>query len=143
MGDIPVDARRVVNDLRTSRTKGAGLAPRSWTPPQSLEAPPLRSAQQNEHLGWMHKNWDLRPLIGPPRDHGWKGRLKRLVHRLVTATFAPYLERLQDYLGVNARALQEVASRVDELEAAQAALMAAVRADFVDLARHLEDRMGD
>jgi len=65
------------------------------------------------------------------------------VHRLVTATFAPYLERLQDYLGVNVRALQEVASRVDELEASQAALMAAVRADFVDLARHVEDGMGD
>ncbi len=143
MGDIPVDARRVVNELRSSRTKGAGLAPKTWTPPESLEAPPLRAVQQNEHLGWMHKNWDLRPLVGPPRDHGWKGRLKRLVHRLATATFGPYLERLQDYLGVNVRALDEVARHVDDLEASQAAFIAAVRADFIDLARHVEDRIGD
>jgi hypothetical protein len=109
---------------------------------QPLDATPLRPVRANEHLGWMHKNWDLRPLVGPPREHGWRGLLKRLVHRLATATFGPYLERLQDYLGVNVRALDEIARRVDELEASQAALIEAVRADFVDLARHVEDHMG-
>src|ERR1700733_14603580 len=141
MGDIPADAEPVVDDP---------TAPRSiWAAPPAIvsattdpETAPARLLHLNDHLAWMHKHWDLRPLAGPPRDHGWKGGVKRLVHRLVTAIFGPYLERMQDSLGGNVRAVDVIARRVDDLETSQTTQLAEMRADLAGLARRLDEHTG-
>ena len=145
MGDIPLDAQRVVDELRSSRRSAATAAPKSWAPSESFESTIQHLSRTpvhlNDHLGWMHQNWDLRSFLAPPRQPGVKGFVRRLVHRAAMAVMAPYLERLQDYLGVNLRALDAIARRVDEDANNQLRVMGAVRADLVDFAHHVDDRL--
>jgi hypothetical protein len=56
------------------------------------------------------------------------------------AVLGPYLDRLQDYLGVNVRAVDAVTRRVDEDQAAQLSLIEAVRADVIDFAYHVDEQ---
>ena len=146
MGDIPLDARRVVDELRSSRRDGAA-APKVWTPSESfdasmkqLERPPI---VLNEHLRWMHENWDMRALLAPPPLVGVRGVVRRLVHRAIMAVMRPYFDRMQDYVGVNLRAIDAVARRVDDSSIAQLRMMGAVRADLIDFAHHVDERVDD
>ena len=104
MGDIPLDARRVVDDLRAARKVAGTDAPSSWVPSDSFESTLQNTIQPpvhlNPHLHWMHENWDLRSLLAPPPARGVKGLVKRVTHRLVMVVLGPYLDRLQDYVGV-------------------------------------------
>ncbi len=141
MGDIPYDAQRVLDDLRSSRRS---LPARSWTPSESFDSTLLDLAREpvtlNDHLGWLHKNWDLGPFLQPPPGRGLKGMVKRLIHRATLAVFGAYFERLQDCIGVTVRALDTVARRVDEDEAAQLRLLGAVRSDLIEFAHHVDER---
>ncbi len=143
MGDIPLDARRVVDELRSSRRTFAATAPKSWAPSQSFDAtlenmsrPPIH---MNDHLAWMHQNWDMRALLAPPPAVGIKGVLRRMAHRTMMAVFAPYFERLQDYVGVNLRAIDALARRIDDDATTQLRMMGAVRADLIDFAHHVDE----
>jgi len=89
----------------------------------------------------MHHNWDLRALLAPPAGRGVKGIVKRATHRLVMVVLGPYLDRLQDYIGVNTRAVDTVSRRLDDQLAAQLRLLGAVRSDMIDLAHHLDERL--
>ncbi len=89
----------------------------------------------------MHHHWDLRAALAPPAGGGAKGLARRVAHRFIMAVLGGYLERLQDYLGVNVRALDAACKRADELAAAQRRTLGAVRVDMVDLAHHLEERI--
>jgi hypothetical protein len=145
VGDIPVDAQRVVDELRTSRRKVAADAPRWWTPPESFDPAVTRlsrtPAHLNENLAWMHKNWGLAEKLVLPRQPGLKGLMKRIVNPLVRAVLGPYLDGLQNYLVHNLRALDAVARRSDEDFTAQQNLIDALRSDLVDLARHVDERV--
>jgi hypothetical protein len=147
MGDIPLDARRVVDELRSSRREAGAVAPKVWTPSQSFDSTiqHLNRApvQLNEHLGWMHENWDMRAFLAPPPITGLRGLARRVAHRAVMAVLGPYLDRLQDYVGVNVRALDSVAKRTDDDSSAQLRLMGAVRADLIDFAHHVDERVHD
>jgi len=145
VADIPIDAQRVIDDLRASRRHAGAAAPKSWAPSESFESAiqhlPVAPVHLNEHMVWMHRNWDLTSLLAPPPARGVRGVVRRVVHRLVMAVFAPYFNRLQDYLGVNLRALDDVAKRTDDNSATQLRLMGAVRADLVDFAYHVDERL--
>jgi len=145
MGDIPFDARRVVDDLRTARKFAGTDAPSSWVPSDSFESTLQNTIQPpvhlNPHLHWMHENWDLRSLLAPPPARGVKGLVKRVTHRLVMVVLGPYFDRLQDYVGVNTRAVDTIARRLDDELSAQLRLLGAVRADMIDLAHHLDERL--
>ncbi|MGD0081834.1 MAG: hypothetical protein ABSD78_01400 [Acidimicrobiales bacterium] len=145
MADIPLDAQRVVDELRTSRREAGTVAPKCWAPSESFDStiqhlarPPVHL---NDHLGWMHDNWDLRAMLAPPRGPGVRGLTHRVIHRVVMVVLGPYLDRLQDYLGVNVRALDDVARRADDNSAAQLRLVGAVRADLIDFAHHIDERL--
>lgn len=144
MADLSIDARRVVEDLRAAR-RGHAVAPRVWTPSESFEAAlgdaAPRPVHLSDHLGWMHQNWDLRSALAPRPSPGVKGLVKRVAHRLVMVVLGPYLDRLQDYLGVNARAMDEIARRVDDQGTAHLRLLGAVRSDLIDFAHHVDDRL--
>ncbi len=146
MGDIPLDARRLVDELRSSRREGA-VAPKVWTPSESfdasmkqLERPPI---VLNEHLRWMHENWDMRALLAPPPATGVRGLLRRAIHRAVMAVFSPYFNRLQEFAGVSLRAIDAIAKRVDEDADTQHYVMEAVRGDLIDFAHHVDERVND
>ncbi|MGO9197574.1 MAG: hypothetical protein ACLQK4_10675 [Acidimicrobiales bacterium] len=144
MGDIPVDAQQVVDELRLAR-QARRVPPRSWIPSESFEGtlaeairPPVHT---NEHLVWLHGNWDLDALLAPPPERGVKGLVKRLQHRLIMAVLAPYFSRLQDYLGVNTRAIDVVSRRVDDVATNQLRMIGAVRHDMIDFAHHIDERI--
>jgi phage gp37-like protein len=59
------------------------------------------------------------------------------------AVMRPYFDRLQDYVGVNLRAIDAVARRVDDSSVAQLRMMGAVRADLIDFAHHVDERVDD
>lgn len=147
MGDIPLDARRVVDELRSSRREAGTMAPKVWTPSESFETT-IRQVNQvpvqlSDHIAWLHQYWDMRALLAPPPATGLKGFARRLVHRAVMAVFGPYFDRLQDYMGVNVRALDVIAKRTDEDTVAQLRLLGTVRADLIDFAHHVDERVDD
>jgi len=126
---------------------GKVWAPKVWTPSESfdasmkqLERPPI---VLNEHLRWMHENWDMRRLLAPPPASGLRGLARRGIHRAVMAVLRPYFDRMQEFAGVSLRAIDTVAKRVDEDTAAQLSLMEAVRADLIDFAHHVDERVND
>jgi len=97
----------------------------------------------NDHLEWLHANSDLKQALAPPEGSGFKAWVKRLVHRGVIAVLNPYLVKVQDCIAVTVRALDTVALRVDEQAATQLRTIGAMRADFVDFATHLEERLDE
>lgn len=145
MEHLPLDARRVVDELRSApRPSDAGGA-RTWIPSQSFDSmildadrPPVHL---NDHLNWLHKNWNLEQAIAPPPGGGLKGTVKRLVHRAVVAVLRPYLTQVQDCIGVTVRTLDVIARRVDEEAETQLRTIGAVRADLIDFAGHVDERI--
>ncbi len=144
MADLPVDARRVVDELTAIR-QAAGMSPRSWSPSETFEGVLIEATQplvhESQHVEWLHRNWDLGALLAPPPARGVKGLVRRIVHRLVMAVMAPYFARLQDYLGVNVRAIDAVSKRVDEIGTNQLRLIGAVRRDMIDFAHNVDKRL--
>jgi hypothetical protein len=59
------------------------------------------------------------------------------------AVLRPYFDRMQEFAGVSLRAIDTVAKRVDDDTAAQLRLMEAVRADLIDFAHHVDERVND
>jgi hypothetical protein len=144
MGDIPFDAQRVVDELKAARREAAASAPRYWIPSESYDSAitstPVSSVHLNDHLAWMHANWDLRDLLAPPRQSGLRGAVRWMVHRGVMAVFGPYFDRIQDYVGVNVRALDAVSKRVDDDLRVQLQLIEALRSEVIDFAHHVDER---
>jgi hypothetical protein len=144
MEHLPLDARSVVDELRSASTPLSGDGPRTWVPAASFDAL-LEDAEVvpvalNDHLAWLHANCDLAQTLAPPEGNGVKAVVKRLVHRAVLAVLHPYLVKVQDCIEVTVRAIDTVAARVDEQAAAQLQAVGAMRADLIDLAAHLEKR---
>lgn len=145
MGDVPLDAEQVVAELRALRER-KGIAPRSWVPSASFEEligePPGDPVEENEHLAWLHANWSFRDVALPePAATGLSGATERFVHRIVAGMLRPVLERLSDYAGTNARAVDQLSRRLNEVERRQRSLLAAVRHDLIDLGHHVDERL--
>jgi ABC-type uncharacterized transport system YnjBCD substrate-binding protein len=144
MEQLPLDARNIVEKLRTANLQHAGDGPRSWIPTSSFEAlledAEVTPVALNDHLSWLHANCDLAQVLAPPEGSGVKTFVKRLVYRAVLAVLHPYLVKVQDCIAVSVRALDSVALRVDEQAAMQMRAVVAMRADLVDLAAQVEKR---
>jgi hypothetical protein len=97
----------------------------------------------NDHLSWLHDNCDLTQALAPPEGSGLKAWAKRLVHRAVLAVMRPYLVKVQDCASVTVRALDSVARRVDDQAATQLRSIGAIRADLVDFAQHVDERLDE
>ncbi|MGO9581345.1 MAG: hypothetical protein ACLP36_00905 [Acidimicrobiales bacterium] len=97
----------------------------------------------NDHLSWLHDNCDLTQALAPPEGSGLKASAKRLVHRAVLAVMRPYLVKVQDCISVTVRALDSVARRVDDQAATQLRSVGAMRADLVDFAQYVDERLDE
>jgi hypothetical protein len=145
MEHLPLDARGVVDELRSAHRPLSGDGPRTWVPSASFDAL-LADAEPspvllNDHLAWLHENSDLAQVLSPPPGNGVKAWAKRLVYRAVLAVLHPYLVKVQDCIAVTVRAVDAVARRVDEQAATQMRAIGTMRSDLVDLAGHLEERL--
>ncbi len=145
MEQLPLDARSVVDELRSAPRPLSGALPRTWTPSRSFEAlledANVRPVALNDHLVWLQQNWNLEEALAPPEDGGLKGWTKRLIHRAVLAVFRPYFVKVQDCIAVTVRALDTVARRVDDQAATQLRTIGAVRDDLVDFAQRVDERL--
>jgi hypothetical protein len=145
MKHLPLDARSVVDELRSAPRPLSGVQPRTWVPSQSfdslLEDATVGPIVLNEHLQWLHQNWNLDGALARPAGGGAKGWVRRLVHRAVLAVLRPYLRQVQDCIAVMVRAVDIVARRVDDQAATQLRTIGAVRADLVDFAQHVDERL--
>jgi hypothetical protein len=147
MGDVPLDARRIVDELRSSRRASTLSAPEVWVPSEAFEATATqlnrKPVQVSPNLEWLHRNWNLRDLLAPPPGNGLRGIVRRAVHRLVMSALKPYFDRLQDYLMANLRAVDTVAHRTDENATDMLRMLGAIRSDLVDFAHHVDERLSD
>lgn len=146
MGELPLDAQHVVDELRAAR-RATAAEPRSWAPSESFDGALADSGRPpiylNSHLAWMHANWRLAEVLAPPAQRGIKGAISRVAHRVIMFALKPYFERLQDYLGVNVRAMEAVSRRVDDVASDQLRMLGAVRHDMIDFAHHIDERLDD
>ncbi len=146
MGELPLDARQVVDELRARRQE-AGSAPRSWVPSQSFEQTFEGAARTpvglNVDLQWLHEHWDLSEWLASPPARGIKGAARRICHRIVLAAIGPYLGKLQDYLAVNVRAVAAASRGVDDQGATQLRFIGAIRHDLIDFAHHVDEHLGE
>jgi len=145
MEHLPLDARGVVDELRSAPRPHTGDGLRGWVPSASFDAlfedagpSPVRL---NDHLTWLHENCDLDQVLAPPAGSGMRAFARRLVYKAVLAVLNPYLVRVKDCIAVTVRAVDTVARRVDEQAVAQMRVAAAMRSDLVNLARHVEERL--
>jgi hypothetical protein len=147
MEELPVDARSVVDELRSASRQLSGAQPRTWVPSQSfaslLEDTDAQPVALSEHLAWLHQNASLEHALAPPPGGGAKGWAKRSVHRVVVAALRPYLTHVQECIAVMLRSVDTVARRVDQQAATQLRTIGAVRADLVDFAQHVDERLDD
>ncbi len=145
MEDLPLDARSVVDELRSASRPLSGALPRTWMPSQSfgalLEDADVRPVTLDDNLVWLHDNCNLEKALAPPVGGGLKGWVKRLIHRAVLAVLRPYLTSVQECLAATLRAVEAVARRVDDQAATQLRTIGAVRADLVDFARGVDERL--
>jgi len=145
MEHLPLDARSVVDELRAAPRPLAGALPRTWVPSQSfgslLQDAEVRPVTLDDNLVWLRDNCNLEKALAPPVGGGLKGWVKRLVHRAVLAVLRPYLTGVQECLGATLRAVESVARRVDDQAATQLRTIGAVRADLVDFARGVDERL--
>ena len=145
MARVPPDAHSVVDELRSTLHPLSETLPRTWVPSQSfaalLEDAGVEPVHLNEHLAWLHQNWSLEKAFEPPRGGGPKGVVQRIIHRAVLAALRPHVMQVQECIAVMVRAVDTVARRVDDQAALQLRTIGAVRADLVDFARHVDERL--
>jgi hypothetical protein len=145
MEHLPLDARGVVDELRSTPRPLSGDGPRTWVPTGSfaalLQDAELSPVALNVHLSWLHDNCNLDQALAPPEGSGPKAWGKRVIHRAVLAVMRPYLLKVQECLSVTVRALDTVAHRVDDQAATQLRTIGAVRADLVDFATTIDERL--
>jgi hypothetical protein len=145
MARVPLDARGIVDGLRSAPSPLSGRQPRTWVPSQSfadlLEDAGVEPVLLNEHLRWLHEHGNLEQSLEPPPGGGPKGWLRRLIHRAVMAVLRPHLMQVQECIAVLVSAVDSVGRRVDDQAALQLRTIGAVRADLVDFAQHVDERL--
>lgn len=153
MGDVPhddgVDAAQIVDRIRAVVAEGRERYPRTWTPQASVESLPAHKDREPayliESLDHLHANWDMTEALNF-RERGWgpKAIVHRLLYRLVNVALSDYLGKEHAYRAALAQSIDYVARRVDDVSFRdEREILDAVRADLLDLARHLEDRIDE
>ncbi len=132
-----MSSRRIVERLR----ERARAAEQAWTPSQD-EPAPLHPVRNHPALRYLHDNWALRQTMEPPSLRATKARprgaLKALFRRWLYSAMLRYLEDEQELIANMVRLQDALAKRCDALWEEQTETLAALRADMLDLAAHVE-----
>ncbi len=153
MGDVPhddgVDSAQIVDRIRAVVEEGRDRYPRTWTPQASVESLPGHHNREPafliESIDHLHAHWDMSDAL-TFKSRGWgpKGIVHRLLYRLVNLALSDYLGKEHAYRAALAQSIDYIARRLDDVSFRdERDLLEAVRADLLDLARHLEDRIDE
>jgi len=142
-----VDARLVVEHLRSVVGNAPGAYPRTWLPQATFDELLARADREPIHLHpslhHLHRHWDM----GPARTNqgsGWgpKALVRRLLARIINAALDRYFTEEQEFRAALAQSIDAIAYRVDEIASAdERALLDIVRDDLLDLARYVDERI--
>lgn len=146
-GDVRVDARVVVEHLRSVVSNAPGSYPRTWVPQATFDELLGRADREPIHLHpslhHLHRHWDM----GPARTHagsGWSPKAvgRRLLARFVNAALDRYFTEEQEFRATLAQSIDAIAYRVDEIASSDLRnMLNVVRDDLLDLARYVDDRI--
>jgi len=146
-GEIRVDPQVVIDHLRSIIPTGS--YPRSWLPQATFDELQVRADREPIHLNpalhHLHRRWDM--VHARTAAHGGRrprAIARRLLSRLVNTAFEQYFTEEQEFRAALAQSIDAIAYRVDEVSTADLrSLLELVRADLLDLARHLDERLDE
>jgi hypothetical protein len=142
MEELPLEARSLAGQVRASLR---GPRTSFWQPSAYLgEGTPERRRLLvvNDNLRWLHQHWDLRgSLADPPARRGAKARVKLLIRRAMRSSLSQYFEEEHELVANIVRVVDALAKRIDDIEADDERLVGALRAELVDLASSVEERL--
>ncbi|HUY30042.1 MAG TPA: hypothetical protein VMV02_03510 [Acidimicrobiales bacterium] len=146
-GDVRLDARAVVEQLRALVSNAPRAYPGQWFPQATFDELLVRADREPIHLHpslhHLHRHWDM----GHARTQagtGWgpKALGRRLLARVVNAALDRYLAEEQEFRAALAQSIDAIAYRVDEIASADLrAVLEIVRSDLLDLTRYIDDRI--
>jgi hypothetical protein len=153
VGDVPHDdgvrSAEIVDRIRAVVAEGRERYPRTWTPQASVESLPGHQNREPafliESIDHLHAHWDMSDALNF-KGRGWgpKAIVHRLLYRVVNVALSDYLGKEHAYRAALAQSIDYIARRLDDVSFRdERDLLEAVRADLLDLARHLEDRIDE
>ncbi|MCU1491576.1 MAG: hypothetical protein JWM85_2981 [Acidimicrobiaceae bacterium] len=146
-GDVRVDARVVVEHLRSVVAGAPASYPRSWVPQATFDVLLERADREPVHLHpalhHLHRRWDMnqvRTLAGTGRRP--KQLSRRLIAWIINLALDRYFQEEQEFRAALAQSIDAVAYRVDEVSGSDLRnMLDVVRDDLLDLARYVDDRI--
>ena len=146
-GDVRVDARVVVEHLRSVVGNAPGAYPRTWVPQATFDEVLERADRDPIHLHpsihHLHRNWDM-GHARMQQGGGWSPKAvgRRFLARIINAALDRYFTEEQEFRAALAQSIDAIAYRVDELASAdERALLDVVRNDLLDLSRYVDERI--
>ena len=146
-GDVHVDAQVVIEHLRSIAAAAPGAYPRTWLPQATFDGLQVRADREPIHLNpalhHLHRRWDMDHARTPPGGgRRPKTIARRFAYRVINNVLKRYFTEEQEFRAALAQSIDAIAYRVDEISTADVrALLEVVRADLLDLARHVDDRI--
>ena len=148
-GDVRVDARVIVDHIRSLGGTASPGYPTTWLPQGTFDELLERSDREPIHfhssIHHLHQHWDR----GPARQlsgSGWgpKALGRRILSRVVGTALDRYFTEEQEFRAALAQAIDAIAYRVDEIASAdERSIVDLVRNDLLDLARYVDDRFDE
>ncbi len=145
--DVGVDARIIVEHLRSAIANLPPAYPRTWLPQATVDELFERADREPIHfhqsLHHLHHRWDMDHARARER-RGWtpKALGQRIVGRIVNSALDRYFTEEQEYRAALAQSIDAIAYRVDEIASAdERNLVEIIRRDLLDLARYVDERI--
>ena len=148
-GDVRVDARVVVEHLRSIAGDSPVRYPRTWMPQATFDELLTRADREPIHfhpsLHHLHHRWDMSQARSEQHS-GFSPKAigRRLLARIINAALGRYFIEEQEFRAALAQSIDAVAYRVDEIASAdERAILDVVRRDLLDLARYVDERIDE
>ena len=146
-GEVRVDARIIVEQLRAIVGDSPASYPRNWLPQGTFDELLKRSDREPIHfhpsIHHLHHRWDM----GHARTQsssGWgpKAITQRIIARIVNSALDRYFAEEQEFRAALAQSIDAIAYRIDEIVGAdERALLDVVREDLLSLSRYVDERI--
>jgi hypothetical protein len=145
--DVRVDARLIVEHLRSAVADLPPAYPRTWLPQATVNELYERADREPIHLHQslhhLHHRWDM-GHTREQRSRGWspKAIAQRIVGRVINSALDRYFTEEQEFRAALAQSIDAIAYRVDEISTAdERNLIEVIRKDLLDLARYVDQRI--
>ncbi len=146
MEELPLEPRTVAQAV-TFALRDKHTDP--WQPSTGFTAVLADTRRQmlklHETLRWLHHHWDLRPTLddvaAAASRTGPQAKVQGLIWRTVRSALGRYFDEEHELFANLVRMADVLAKRVDDLEADQERVVAALRAELIDLGSSVDQRL--